>query len=196
MQARHITTPRMPGGVRTLRRTWFSGATRGPANVLAGGMMLCGALFLAAACAGAGDDEDGRCGPSRAVVERVIDGDTVELVGGERVRYLLIDTPEISGDEPECWGLEATQANRDLVEGVEVALSYDVECRDVYGRLLAYVRVGDRVINEVMLERGHACVLHIPPNGEDYVASYENLQTVAEATSKGLWGSCESVPCN
>lgn len=141
-----------------------------------------------------GPTEPNRCGPSEAFVERVIDGDTVELAGGERVRYLLIDTPE-STSSTECFGPEATTFNRLLVEGQEVELEYDDECRDRFGRLLAYVRVGDREVNALMVERGFACVLHIPPNGQARVDSYEDLEAQAQYDDRGLWGACEERPC-
>ncbi|NVB36200.1 thermonuclease family protein [Pseudenhygromyxa sp. WMMC2535] len=145
-----------------------------------------------------GDEGDGgsSCGPSEAVVARVIDGDTVELEGGERVRYLMIDAPESTDPAAvECWGPEAAQANTDLVEGQTVSLRYDVECEDTYGRLLAYVELKGRVINELLVERGHACVLHIPPNGEDELERYEDLEYAAEQLDKGLWAVCEPRPC-
>lgn len=143
-------------------------------------------------CDPAGED---RCGPRSAVVERVIDGDTVVLEGGERVRYLLIDTPEISGAEPECYGIEAMQFNADLVDGKEIELTYDEECRDRFGRLLAYVKVNDRSVNHLLVERGFACVLHIPPNGADTVDDFKALETRAKAEGRGLWGACEEAPC-
>lgn len=149
--------------------------------------------LVLAACTDDGADE-GRCGPSEAVIERVIDGDTVELASGERVRYLMIDTPE-STTEQECWGPEASQANKDLVEGKTVKLRYDVECEDAYGRLLAYVELQGQVINEVLVQRGHACVLHIPPNGEDVVDDYEALEFEAQQLGKGLWAACDPTPC-
>ena len=127
-------------------------------------------------------------------MKRVIDGDTVELESGERVRYLMIDTPE-STTEQECWGPEAKQANRDLVEGKAVTLRYDAECEDRYGRLLAYVELSGQVINRVMVERGHACVLHIPPNGEDEVDDYRDLEYAAEQLGRGLWAACDPIPC-
>lgn len=138
--------------------------------------------------------EAGRCGPSEAVVARVIDGDTVELESGERVRYLMIDTPEIT-TEQECWGAEAKQTNAALVEGKLVGLRYDTQCEDQYGRLLAYVELKGQIINELLVERGHACVLHIPPNGEDVVEHYRSLEYAAEQLGKGLWAACEPVPC-
>jgi micrococcal nuclease len=153
--------------------------------------MLLALLGLLACDSGS---DAGRCGPSEAVVKRVIDGDTVELESGERVRYLMIDTPEISG-AGECWGAEATAANAALVEGQTVGLRYDVECEDRYGRLLAFIEFKGQVINEVLVERGHACVLHIPPNGEDVVDKYRSLEYAAEQLGKGLWAVCEPIPC-
>jgi micrococcal nuclease len=141
------------------------------------------------------DPSSDRCGPSSAVVSRVIDGDTVELDSGERVRYLLVDTPEISGGEPECFGPEATQFNTELVLGQRVELRYDVECTDRYDRLLAYVSVGDREVNRLLVERGYACVLYIPPNGMDRVDEYRHLEALAQGGARGLWGACEEVPC-
>jgi micrococcal nuclease len=139
-------------------------------------------------------DEPERCGPSEAVVERVIDGDTVVLESGERVRYLLIDTPEDTSTK-ECWGAEATQANRDLVEGRLVRLHYDLECEDRYGRLLAYIERSGQIINRVLVERGHACVLQIPPNGQEFVDEYRSLEEAARQLNRGLWAVCDPVPC-
>lgn len=150
-------------------------------------------LGLLTACSSEPGDQS-RCGPSEATVMRVIDGDTIEIDTGERVRYLMIDTPE-STTEQECWGPEATQANRDLVEGRVVRLHYDVECEDDYGRLLAYVERQEQIINRVMVERGHACVLQISPNGEDVLDEYRDLEYAAEQLGKGMWAVCNPIPC-
>ena len=158
------------------------------------------ALSALSACDGASledsdeSDAGSSCGPSSGVVGRVIDGDTIELEGGEKIRYLMIDTPE-STTEQECWGTEAKDANTAFVDGMEVQLSYDVECTDNFGRLLAYVSVNGTNINELMVERGHACVLHIPPNGDEVLDLYESLEDAARASNKGLWGACEPPPC-
>jgi len=169
------------------------------------------ALIAAAGCAAGGTDDDADdaaddgsaddgggadCGPgSRGVVTQVIDGDTIELASGERLRYLLVDTPE-NTSEVECYGPEATQFNADLVEGEEVELSYDQECADDYGRVLAYVSIGDREINSLLVERGFGCALYIPPNGEERRDEFESLQARARADSRGLWGACPENPCN
>ena len=73
--------------------------------------LLPAAFLLAAGCGGDGAD----CGPSRAEVVRVIDGDTIELAGGQRVRYLMIDTPESTGGNDECYGQQAADYNAMLV---------------------------------------------------------------------------------
>lgn len=157
------------------------------------------AVIASAACSsdGGGDDGDdgSACGPTSGTVARVIDGDTVELSGGERIRYLLVDTPE-STTQTECFGEEAKAFNQSLVEGREVQISYDVECRDRFDRLLGYITIDGRDVNALLLERGYACVLHIPPNGESRVQSYEELETAAKTQGKGLWGACEgNLPC-
>jgi micrococcal nuclease len=142
------------------------------------------------------DTEFERCGPSVAVVDRVIDGDTVVLTNGERVRYILVDTPEITNGKNECWGTQASDFNAELVLEQQVTLTYDVECRDVYGRLLAYVQVGEVEVNRALLERGDACLLHIPPNGNSRAAEYQALELAAKQDGLGMWGACGSIRCD
>ena len=145
-------------------------------------------LPLLAACDAA--DEESKCGPRDVVVMRVIDGDTVELQDGTRVRYLLVDTPEVSGGA-ECWGPEAQEFNRSLVEGKAVTLSYDeAECTDNFGRTLAFVDADGRDVNALLLERGHAEGLYIPPGGEDRLDDYRALESEAMAKGAGQWGAC------
>ncbi|RME28016.1 MAG: thermonuclease [Deltaproteobacteria bacterium] len=136
-----------------------------------------------------------RCGPSSGTVDRVIDGDTIELEDGTRVRYLLIDAPENTGGHVDCYGPEATAYNRALVEGRRVSLGYDVECTDRYGRLLAWVEVDGQLVNARMVEQGYACVYYIPPNGEQRRFEFENLEARARAEGRGMWGACAEVTC-
>lgn len=138
-------------------------------------------------------DEDA-CGPRRGVVRQVIDGDTIELESGERVRYLLVDTPE-STTQVECFGAEAAAFNRALVEGREVRLTYDAECADHYGRLLAYVEVEGESVNQALVAQGYACVLQIPPNGVELAPLYLELETHAVDERRGLWAACVDGPC-
>lgn len=141
-------------------------------------------------------EEGSSCGPTTAVVARVIDGDTVELDDGTRVRYLMVDTPESTNGSDDCFGAEATELNRMLVEGQEITLRYDAECTDAFDRLLAYIEVNGREVNSLLVERGAACVLHIPPNGEDRVDEFEALEDEAREAMVGVWGACEDVTCD
>ena len=148
-------------------------------------------VAVAALAAGAAACDGGsKCGPTKALVPQITDGDTIELDNGEKVRYLGVDTPETYG-QVDCYGPEAKAFNRDLVEGKEVKLEYDVECRDMYGRLLAYVYVDGQMVNRVLLERGYARVLIIPPNGEKYEQELRDLEAVARNGAVGLWGACQ-----
>lgn len=135
------------------------------------------------------------CGPPSGTVSRVIDGDTVELTSGERVRYVLLDAPETGSSSRECHGLEAREANRALVEGRTVELRYDTQCRDRFDRLLAYVAADGREVNSWLVQQGHACVLRIPPNGAERLAEFQALERAAEAGRRGLWAECASNPC-
>ena len=101
-------------------------------------------------------------------VVEVIDGDTVKvLIEGkvESVRYIGMDTPERYRDkDPECYALEATERNRELLVNGEVQLVSGVEDRDKYSRLLRHVYVDGVLINEVLLEEGYAKTMSIYPN--------------------------------
>jgi micrococcal nuclease len=152
-------------------------------------LLLLGLGLGLAACGGGGGGE-------KALVTRVIDGDTVELSDGQKVRYLMIDTPEITNGHDDCYGQEAADFNSQLVLDQEVELTFDVERTDVYGRLLAYVSVQGREVNTLMVERGYACVLIIPPNGQDRQVEFEDLEMEARGFGRGMWGACEVVACD
>ncbi len=154
------------------------------------------AAASAAACSGAGDGGSA-CGPSSGVVARVIDGDTIELASGEKIRYLLVDTPESVNGATDCFGHEAAQFNTDLVDGKRVTLRYDeAECTDRFDRTLAYVTVDGREANTLLVERGYACVLYIPPAGTDRKDELYALEAAARAESRGMWGACEVITCD
>jgi micrococcal nuclease len=148
------------------------------------------ALLALAACGG------DPCGPSTGVVDRVIDGDTIVLATGVKIRYLLIDAPETTDGRDDCYGQNAAQFNRDRVSGKTVELTYDQVCRDDYGRTLAYVAADGDDINSLMIQRGYACLLHIPPDGDDRADAFAEYQREAKAEKRGLWGACDPIPCN
>jgi len=125
---------------------------------------------------------------SKVLVTRVVDGDTVVLQGGERVRYIGIDTPEtVHPQEPvEYMGPEASAFNRKLVEGRRVRLEFDAQERDRYGRLLAYVYVGEVFVNAELLRAGYARVMTVPPNVK-HSEEFLRLEREARAAEIGLW---------
>ena len=116
------------------------------------------------------------------LVTRVIDGDTIEIEGGYRVRYIGIDTPERG--EP-CY-FEATEANRSLVEGKRVRLEKDIEDKDEYGRLLRYVWVDDTMANAELVRLGYAYSYSYPPNLK-YQTYFLQLEKKARGQRLGLW---------
>jgi micrococcal nuclease len=133
-----------------------------------------------------GDDE---------TIERVVDGDTLVLTGGTRVRLIGVDTPEtVHPSEPvECFGREASAFMSDLLPpGTAVRLVYDVERTDRYGRTLAYVyRLDDGLfVNAELLAQGYAQVATYPPNVAR-VDEYLELQTQARDGLRGLWDACD-----
>lgn len=96
---------------------------------------------------------------------------------------------------PDCWAFEARELNVRLVEGRDVQLSYDGACEDAYGRLLAYVDVGGRNVNALLVERGYACALFIPPGGSARVDEFLALEARARERALGMWGACSTVTC-
>ena len=151
------------------------------------------ALVACAAALWAGCSSGSPCGATEAKVTRVIDGDTVEIEGGVKIRYLLIDTPEISGGG-DCYGDNARQANSDLVLNKTITLSYDEQCTDNFGRSLAYVTVDGIDVNARLVMNGYACVLFIPPNGASRVDEFNALELDAKNARRGLWSACTPLP--
>jgi micrococcal nuclease len=128
------------------------------------------------------------------VVTRVVDGDTIEVQLGteeEDVRYIGVDTPETvkPGEPVECFGPQASSFNHRLVEGREVRLVFGAERRDTYGRLLAYVYLGDRFVSAELVRRGLARTLTIPPN-DRFAGRLKRLEIAAARSGRGLWGAC------
>ncbi|MBL8777026.1 MAG: thermonuclease family protein [Acidimicrobiales bacterium] len=155
--------------------------------------ILVAALLLLAACA------PSRAAPvdGAATVVSVTDGDTIDVdFGGavEPVRMLGIDTPETHHPTKpvECFGAEASARTAELLpEGTEVHLVRDVEARDRYGRLLAYVyrAEDDLFVNRSLAEDGYADVLDIAPNGA-HAAELAQAVSTARVEGRGLWGAC------
>lgn len=149
---------------------------------------------------GAGSGDGARPKQIAGEVSRVIDGDTIEVelderIGGgpalEDVRYIGIDTPESvkPGTPVQCYGNEASEFNGELVEGRRVLLRFDRELRDRFGRLLAYVYVGETFVNAELLRLGYARTLEIEPNTSN-AGRFASLEADAGEAGLGLWSAC------
>ena len=124
-------------------------------------------------------------------VIRVIDGDTVELKNGERLRYNDIDTPEtVHPSKPiECYGPEASKKNKELVEGETILVELGNPEKDKYGRLLGYVYIDDLFVNAELVRGGYAEVNSYGNPGSK-IAELINIERDAKLKSTGLWSSC------
>ncbi|MCM8792729.1 MAG: thermonuclease family protein [Candidatus Omnitrophica bacterium] len=136
-------------------------------------------------------------------VKRVVDGDTLELENGQRLRLIGIDAPEMHDSEKllrdiqrskkdirtiKSMGKRSYEFLRRLVENKTVKLEFDVEKYDRYNRLLAYVFLKDdnTFVNAKLIEEGYAQPLTIPPNVK-YADYFLTLYQKARAEKKGLW---------
>ena len=126
-------------------------------------------------------------GTRTGTLERVTDGDTIRLLEIGPVRLIGIDTPEVYGD-PECYGREASNfVKRLLRPGMRVRYRLGVDPRDRYGRALAYVWLpGGRMLNALLVERGYATPLTVPPN-VDHADRFARLARRARELGRGLW---------
>jgi micrococcal nuclease len=123
---------------------------------------------------------------AHCVVTRIIDGDTIECRNVGRVRLIGMDTPELS---QQPYGGQAKEALRVMLVGrAEVALELDVERRDSYDRLLAYVWVDSLMANWALVRQGWAVVLTYPPNVR-YVDWFYAAQLESREEGAGLWNS-------
>jgi micrococcal nuclease len=137
------------------------------------------------------------------LVSHVYDGDTIKLANGEKVRFVGIDTPESSENkklfrdaqrshqdvqEILRMGRAASEYTKSLLNDRRVRLEFDIEKRDKYGRLLAYVyRADDGLfINEDIIKNGYAYPMTIPPNVR-YADEFKKLFREAQKAKRGLW---------
>ena len=126
-----------------------------------------------------------------AKVTRIIDGDTIEIEGGQRVRYIGVNTPETVDPRTtvQCFGKEASIKNRELVEGKVIALEKDISETDKYGRLLRYVFVDQLFVNDYLVREGYAYSSSYPPDIK-YQQQFSESQMEAQQSGRGLWSTC------
>ena len=122
-------------------------------------------------------------------VERVIDGDTLLLTGGARVRLIGVDCPEtVKPDHPvEPFGPEASAFTKSFVAGGKVRLQFDRERIDRYDRFLAYVFVGDAMLNEELLRAGLARVEHRFHYSQSIKRQFDRAEAEARQARRGIW---------
>ena len=145
---------------------------------------------------------------STAFVERAVDGDTLKLSDGRRVRLIGMDTPELHYSEKllrdskrtrkdikeiQSLGKRAAVFTKQLCEGKSVRLEFDVRKSDKYGRLLAYVYLEDGTfVNAKILEEGYGQVMTIPPDVK-YADYFLKLQREARENHRGLWAITDDL---
>lgn len=124
-------------------------------------------------------------------VVRVIDGDTIEIEGKIKVRYIGVNTPELHDPRKpiECFGQTASDENKKLVEGKEVYIQKDISETDKFKRLLRYVWVGDIFVNDYLVRQGFAQVSTFPPDVK-FQQQFIEAQTEAKENKRGLWSQC------
>lgn len=151
-------------------------------------LVACLALLGCSEPLGEDDGLEGPGGAERARVTKHTDGDTLWLSGIGKVRLIGVDTPEVYGED-ECYGRRASAfVERIAPIGARVRYRLGVEERDRYGRALAYVWLdGSRFLNRLLLARGYAQQLTIPPNVE-YADLFGRVARRARAAGRGLWG--------
>lgn len=128
------------------------------------------------------------------LVKRVIDGDTFVIIDQfgteEKVRLIGINAPESRNSgykQKEFFGVESKRFLSSFLTGEKVRLVFDVQKRDKYGRLLAYVYLlNGSFLNELLVKEGYAQVATYPPNVK-FVDTFRNAQNFARKNRKGLW---------
>lgn len=125
-------------------------------------------------------------------VSRVVDGDTIIVVfegKEERLRLIGLDAPESVHSDPERnvpYGSISAEFTREQLEGQEVTLEFDVQERDQFGRLLAYVYLDGELFNELLIREGHAKAGTYPPNVK-YNEILHEAEEQARDDSLGIW---------
>jgi micrococcal nuclease len=127
---------------------------------------------------------------AEAFVKRAVDGDTLLLVDGRRVRLLGVDTPETKkeGTPIQPWGLEAHTFTEQFVEGRSVRLEFDKERHDKYGRVLAYVYADQKLLNEELIRAGLGRAILNHPYRKAMKRRFRNAEKEARRAHRGIWG--------
>lgn len=137
-------------------------------------------------------------GVERARVVDVIDGDTIRLQNGDRVRYLNVDTPETRrpGTPIQCYGPEASEFNKRLVGDKIIYMTADINPVDRYDRLLRFVFLSlddvsdiSKSVNAILVKKGYAQASIFRPNNT-YENFFRDLESQARENNIGIWKKC------
>jgi endonuclease YncB( thermonuclease family) len=126
----------------------------------------------------------------QVLVERVVDGDTLVIAGGDRIRLIGVDTPETHHPTKAAqpFGQEAFAFTRRMTEGKQVVLRFDPgETKDRYGRTLAYVYVDGWFLNEALILQGLGRALTNYPFSSEMKARFRAAEAQAKAAKRGVW---------
>lgn len=132
-------------------------------------------------------------GGERHTVARVVDGDTLELEGGDRVRLIGVDTPEFAAGGAEPFAVEAREFVQQMVDGQEVTLQFDRERFDKYRRVLAFVYVDGVLLNEALVRAGLGRAMVQFAYSTRMKKRLLMAQEEAQALRRGLWAAGHSA---
>ena len=124
-------------------------------------------------------------------VSKVVDGDTITMSNGEKVRLIQIDTPELASKE--CYGIQAkSELSKLLSQATEMSLTSDPNLDEVdkYGRLLRYVFIGNTNLNLKLIEIGAAAPYFYRGEKGIYAAQFLKAAQTAQKRKLGMWGMC------
>ena len=124
-------------------------------------------------------------------VAKIVDGDTITMSNGEKVRLIQIDTPELASKE--CYGIQAkSELSKLLNQAGDVSLTSDPNLDEVdkYGRLLRYVFIGNTNLNLKLIEIGAAAPYFYRGEKGVYAAQFLKAAQTAQKRKLGMWGMC------
>ncbi|KMY54431.1 hypothetical protein AC623_11340 [Bacillus sp. FJAT-27231] len=130
-------------------------------------------------------------------VNEVVDGDTIKITykgRKETVRLILVDTPETK-DPNRCvqlYGPEASDFTKKSLLGKDVKVEIGIQSRDKYGRILAYIYLGDKMFNKTLLEKGLARIAIYPPNTQ-YLEELQAAEATAKQKKLGIWSNANAI---
>lgn len=121
-------------------------------------------------------------------IERVIDGDTIKTAAGDSIRLIGVDTPEIDweNNDSEFYAQKARLFTEKMLLNKNIALEYDSEKEDHYGRILAYVFYEGENFNEILIEKGYASLMIVEPNSK-YELDFKKAAAEARSQNLGVW---------